>query len=108
MLLVDYSVQLYVTDKLTEFVNVVLAVEDAGGQCLPCIVDVRSEEQVKSAVEAAVAKFGGIDILVNNASAIQLTDTADTEMKRFDLMYSINSRGTYLWSVEKSRSLLVI
>lgn len=59
-------------------------------------MDVRSEDQVKSAVEAAVKKFGGIDILINNASAISLTGTLDTEMKRFDLMHNINTRGTFL------------
>lgn len=70
--------------------------EKAGGKGLPCIVDVRDENQVKSAVQAAVEKFGGIDILVNNASAISLTGTAETEMKRYDLMHNINTRGTFL------------
>lgn len=73
-------------------------VEAAGGQCLPCIVDVRDEEQVKRAVGDAVSKFGGIDILVNNASAISLTGTLDTDMKRYDLMHSVNIRGTFLTS----------
>ncbi|PNF19412.1 Hydroxysteroid dehydrogenase-like protein 2 [Cryptotermes secundus] len=73
-------------------------VEAAGGKCLPCIVDVRDEKQVTSAVEEAVKKFGGIDILVNNASAISLTGTLDTEMKRYDLMHQINTRGTFLVS----------
>ena len=72
-------------------------VEDAGGKCLPCIVDVRSEENVKKAVEAAVQKFGGIDILVNNASAIFREGTVDTPMKRYDLMNNVNTRGTFLW-----------
>lgn len=71
-------------------------VEAAGGKCLPCIVDVRDEKQVVSAVEAAVKAFGGIDILVNNASAISLTSTLDTDMKRYDLMHNINTRGTFL------------
>ena len=70
----------------------------AGGQGLACIVDVRKEETVRSAVEQAVEKFGGIDILVNNASAIQLTGTLRTEMKRYDLMHQVNVRGTYLCS----------
>ncbi|CAG9863064.1 unnamed protein product [Phyllotreta striolata] len=71
-------------------------IEKAGGKCLPCVVDVRDESAVKKAVEAAVSKFGGIDIVVNNASAISLTGTEDTEMKRYDLMHSINTRGTFL------------
>lgn len=70
--------------------------EKAGGKCLPCVVDVRDENQVKSAVQAAVEKFGGIDILINNASAISITGTADTDMKRYDLMHHINTRGTFL------------
>ena len=57
--------------------------EDAGGRCLPCVVDVRDEEQVQAAVDRAVETFGGIDILVNNASAIQLTGTLATPMKRY-------------------------
>jgi citronellol/citronellal dehydrogenase len=73
-------------------------IEAAGGQALACVVDVRSEEAVQAAVDATVAKFGGIDILVNNASAIQLTGTLDTDMKRFDLMHQINTRGTFLCS----------
>ena len=64
---------------------------------MPCIVDIREEKQVEEAVESAVAKFGGIDILVNNASAIQLTGTIETAMKKYDLMHSVNVRGTYLW-----------
>jgi citronellol/citronellal dehydrogenase len=73
-------------------------IEKAGGQALPCLVDVRSEEQVADAVAKAVAKFGGIDILVNNASAISLTGTLQTPMKRYDLMHQINTRGTFLGS----------
>lgn len=63
-------------------------------------MDVRDEAQITKAVEAAVAKFGGIDILVNNASAIQLTGTLQTDMKRYDLMHSINTRGTFLVFVD--------
>ena len=74
-------------------------VEKAGGKCLPCVVDVRDEEQVIKAFELAAQKFGGIDILINNASAISLTDTPATPMKRYDLMHSINARGTFLWYV---------
>ena len=63
---------------------------------MACIVDVRNEDQVKAAVKAAIDKFGGIDILVNNASAISLTGTLDTDMKRYDLMHNVNTRGTFL------------
>ena len=73
-------------------------IEKMGGRALPCIVDVRDESQVKSAVENAVKQFGGIDIVVNNASAISLTGTLATDMKRYDLMNSINARGTFLVS----------
>ena len=68
----------------------------AGGQALPIQVDIRDEEAVREAVARAVVTFGGIDILVNNASAISLTDTEHTPMKRYDLMNGINARGTYL------------
>jgi citronellol/citronellal dehydrogenase len=68
----------------------------AGGQALPLQVDIRDETLVREAVERAVVTFGGIDILVNNASAIGLTDTEHTPMKRYDLMNGINARGTYL------------
>lgn len=67
-------------------------IEKAGGRALPLVVDVREEAQVAEAVEKAVATFGGIDILVNNASAINLTGTLQVDMKRFDLMHSINFR----------------
>ena len=73
-------------------------IEAAGGKALPLIVDVREEASVLAAVEATVAKFGGIDICVNNASAISLTGTLATDMKRYDLMNQINARGTYLTS----------
>jgi NAD(P)-dependent dehydrogenase (short-subunit alcohol dehydrogenase family)/putative sterol carrier protein len=73
-------------------------IETAGGKALPCVVDVRDEAQVINAVENAVAKFGGIDVVVNNASAISLTGTLATDMKRYDLMNNINARGTFLVS----------
>jgi citronellol/citronellal dehydrogenase len=73
-------------------------IESAGGRALACLVDVRFEDQVRSAVVQAVAAFGGIDILVNNASAISLTGTVDTPMKRFDLMHQVNTRGTFVCS----------
>ncbi len=73
-------------------------IEDAGGQALPLVVDVRSEESVDGAMKASAEKFGGIDILVNNASAINLTPTQKIDMKRFDLMHQINTRGTLLCS----------
>ena len=72
------------------------AVEAAGGQALPLAVDIRDDEAVFAAVAKAVQTFGGIDILINNASAISLTNTEATPMKRFDLMNGINARGTYL------------
>ena len=70
----------------------------AGGRALPIVCDIRSEEQIAAAVERTVKEFGGIDILVNNASAISLTGTLATPMKRFDLMHQINTRGTYACS----------
>ncbi len=73
-------------------------IEAAGGKALACIVDVRFEEQVQEAVKLAVATFGGIDVLVNNASAISLTGTVDTPMKRYDLMHGVNTRGTFVCS----------
>jgi citronellol/citronellal dehydrogenase len=73
-------------------------IEDAGGKALPLVCDIRFEEQVQAAVDQTVAKFGGIDICINNASAIQLTGTLATDMKRYDLMNGINARGTYLTS----------
>jgi citronellol/citronellal dehydrogenase len=71
-------------------------IEALGGKALPCIVDIRDENQVLSAVQKAVETFGGIDILINNASAIQLTGTLRTEMKKYDLMHQVNARGTFL------------
>uniref|UniRef100_A0A1Y1LI66 Uncharacterized protein n=1 Tax=Photinus pyralis TaxID=7054 RepID=A0A1Y1LI66_PHOPY len=73
-----------------------ISVEEVGGKGLACVVDVRNESQVAQAVQRAVEEYGGIDILINNASAIALTNTESTEMKRFDLMHSINVRGTFL------------
>src|SRR5262245_53641071 len=73
-------------------------VEAAGGKALPLAVDIRDEEQVYAAVEKTVATFGGIDVLVNNASAINVTPTLQTPMKRFDLMWGVNARGTFLCS----------
>ncbi|MBS0275608.1 MAG: NAD(P)-dependent oxidoreductase [Proteobacteria bacterium] len=73
-------------------------IEKAGGTAMPIVCDIRFEEQVQAAVDQAAAKFGGIDILVNNASAISLTGTLQTDMKRYDLMNGINARGTYLVS----------
>ncbi|CAD5225533.1 unnamed protein product [Bursaphelenchus xylophilus] len=73
-------------------------IEEAGGQCLPVVMDVRKEADIQKAVKAAVDHFGGIDILINNASAIGLTGTLETDMKRYDLMQQINTRGTFLLS----------
>uniref|UniRef100_G3PRY3 Hydroxysteroid dehydrogenase-like protein 2 n=1 Tax=Gasterosteus aculeatus aculeatus TaxID=481459 RepID=G3PRY3_GASAC len=73
-------------------------VEAAGGKALACIVDIRDEQQVGDAVQKAVDKFGGIDILVNNASAISLTGTLETPLKKVDLMLGVNLRGTYVTS----------
>jgi citronellol/citronellal dehydrogenase len=73
-------------------------IEKAGGKALPLVVDVRSEEQVLHAVEETATRLGGIDICVNNASAISLTGTLQTDMKRYDLMHQINTRGTFLTS----------
>ncbi len=73
-------------------------VEEAGGKALAVPCDIRFEEQIQVAIAKGVETFGGIDILINNASAISLTSTEDTEAKRFDLMHSINVRGTFLVS----------
>jgi citronellol/citronellal dehydrogenase len=74
------------------------AVTGAGGRALPLTVDVRDEAAVKAAIETTVATFGGLDIVVNNASAISLTPTPRTEMSRFDLMHQVNTRGTFIVS----------
>jgi citronellol/citronellal dehydrogenase len=73
-------------------------IEAAGGKALPLVCDIRDEQQVGDAVSKTVERFGGIDICLNNASAIQLTGTLETDMKRFDLMHQINTRGTFLVS----------
>ena len=73
-------------------------VRDAGGTPLVCVGDIRHEEQLKAAIDQTVETFGGIDILVNNASAIALTGTEATSMKSYDLMHQINSRGTFMAS----------
>jgi citronellol/citronellal dehydrogenase len=81
-------------------------IETAGGKALPLAVDIRDEEQVREAVQRTVDTFGGIDVLVNNASAINLTGTLDTPMKRFDLMWGVNARGTFACSQACLPSLL--
>jgi citronellol/citronellal dehydrogenase len=73
-------------------------IEAAGGKALACVCDIRFEDQVLDAVAKTVSHFGSLDILVNNASAINLTRTPDTDMKRYDLMHGINTRGTFLCS----------
>jgi citronellol/citronellal dehydrogenase len=73
-------------------------IESAGGNAIPCITDIRYEDQIQAAIDATVDSFGGIDILVNNASAINLSPTLEIEMKRYDLMLSVNVRGTFLCS----------
>jgi len=74
------------------------AIEKAGGRALPLVVDVRDETGVKDAIEQTATRFGGIDIVINNASAISLSPVSETDMKRFDLMHQINARGTFLTS----------
>jgi citronellol/citronellal dehydrogenase len=74
------------------------AIEKAGGRALPLVVDVRDEAAVKTAIDQTAARFGGLDIVVNNASAISITSAADTDMKRYDLMQQINARGTFIVS----------
>ena len=71
-------------------------IEDSGGKALPVQTDIRFEDQVQKAVDKTIETFGGIDVVVNNASAIQLTGTENTASKRFDLMHNINVRGTFL------------
>ena len=73
-------------------------IEQAGGRALPLAVDIREEAAVQAAIARTVETFGGIDIVVNNASAVQLTPVADTDMKRFDLMHQVNARGTFMVS----------
>lgn len=71
-------------------------VEQAGGKCLPCVMDLRKEEEISNAVEAAVKKFGGIDILINNGGAIDLSSTEDITIKKYHLMMDINAKGSFL------------
>jgi citronellol/citronellal dehydrogenase len=71
-------------------------IERAGGKALPLVVDVREEVAVKEAIDKTAATFGGLDIVVNNASAISLTKVADTDMRRFDLMHQVNARGSFM------------
>jgi citronellol/citronellal dehydrogenase len=78
--------------------SAVTDIESAGGRGLGCLVDIRFEDQIQAAVSEAVQTFGGIDILVNNASAIFLAGTAQTPMKRYDLMQGVNARGTFATS----------
>ena len=78
--------------------SAVQEIEQAGGKAIACAVDIRFEDQVEAAVATTVKEFGGIDILVNNASAIQLSGTLETPIKRFDLMHGVNARGTFLTS----------
>ena len=73
-------------------------IEAAGGRALPLVVDIRDDARVHEAVDEAAEHFGGIDICVNNASAIQLTGTLETKMKRYDLMHNVNTRGTFVSS----------
>ena len=73
-------------------------IERAGGKALPLLVDVRDETSVKEAIDKTAAAFGGLDIVVNNASAISLTPAQQTDMKRFDLMHQVNTRGTFMVS----------
>src|SRR6478609_3933524 len=73
-------------------------IEAAGGQALPLVGDVRNDADVEGAVGAAVDRFGGIDVVINNASAIDLSTTDDVDMKRYDLMQDINVRGTFMLS----------
>ncbi|MBV9634160.1 MAG: NAD(P)-dependent oxidoreductase [Methylobacteriaceae bacterium] len=85
-------------------------IERAGGRALPLVVDVRDETAVRAALDRTVAIFGGLDILVNNASAVQISDSQATEMKRFDLMHQVNARGSFMASkfavpyLEKARN----
>ena len=73
-------------------------IESVGGNAIPCIADIRFEDQIQAAIDTTLDRFGGIDILVNNASAINLSPTLEIEMKRYNLMFSVNVRGTFLCS----------
>ena len=81
-------------------------IEEAGGKALPVQCDIRSEEQVKEAIKKCVETFGGIDICINNASAIHLKGVEDIDMKRFDLMHQVNARGTFL-GIKKKKVRLI-
>jgi len=81
-------------------------IEKAGGKALPLVCDIRFEDKVEEAVAKTVEAYGGIDILVNNASAIMLTGTLETPMKRYDLMHQVNARGTFLCSQKALPHLL--
>lgn len=84
-------------DKLPGTIHTAVdAIKEAGGEAIAIACDVRDEEQIKNAIAKTVEAFGGIDIVVNNAGAIQLTDTENTDMKRFDLMQSVNARAVYM------------
>jgi citronellol/citronellal dehydrogenase len=82
------------------------AIEAAGGKALPLVCDIRHEERVQEAIDKTVETFGGIDILINNASAIMLTGTQETPMKRYDLMHQVNTRGTFMCSQKALPHLL--
>jgi len=73
-------------------------IEACGGKCLPIQCDIRDEESVQKAISQAVEVFGGIDILINNASAVMNKSVEDLEVKRYDLMMSVNARGTFITS----------
>jgi citronellol/citronellal dehydrogenase len=88
------SEALAVSERLRALIHA--EIEAAGGRCLPLAVDIRDEQQVVEAARKTADHFGGIDILVNNASAINLTNTEATPIKRFDLMFGVNVRGTFL------------
>jgi citronellol/citronellal dehydrogenase len=74
------------------------AIEKAGGHALPLVIDVRDEDAVKAGIDSAAKKFGGLDIVVNNASAVSRTPVGETDMKRYDLMQGVNTRGTFMVS----------
>ena len=78
--------------------SVAKEIESAGGSALPIIMDIRNEEMVFNAVSKTIEQWGGIDILINNASAISISNTLETNMKKFDLIFSVNTRGTFLCS----------
>lgn len=70
---------------------------EAGGKCLPVAMDLRHEQQIATAVEAAAKEFGGIDVLVNNAGVIDLSGTDELQIKKYHLMMDVNAKGTFLW-----------